>query len=333
MAQEQRITWIDTIKGICILLLLFSHSQTEFDLLKTWIFSFMLPAFFIVCGYLAYYKYPEGLKPGQLGDFLSKRWYNLFIPYFLFGVIFILYINFIRFISGNPLLLVPQFTRLLSMEGIASMWFLPTYFFSELLFLFFLTIVKGKARLFIVALTVIILSLIEQTTLSWPIDILYRVAEGTAFIYIAFIFASYKIENKISIPVAVILLVIASISTAFNQGASMNDMKIVPLYFINAIIITLSMICLINRVGQKYGDNRMITFYGKNSLIIVCTNNLIIEFLRLLDHKLFNDSLLQIGYLGIIIFFIIITLCEYPLLKLFEGKFNRNYLQGRIKVI
>ena len=235
MTPKQRIIWIDSIKGICILLLLFSHSMTEFDLLKTWIFSFMLPAFFIVCGYLTYYKYPNGFKSDQFSDLLSKRWYNLLIPYIFFGILFILYINFIRFISGNPLIFVPQFRRLLLLEGVASLWFLPTYLFSEILFISFLTLVKVNFRFIVVVVTVIILSFIDQTKLSWPIDIMFRVAEGAIFAYVAFIFASYKFEKRISFHVAAILFVIGSISTTFNQGASMNDMKIAPLYFINAI--------------------------------------------------------------------------------------------------
>ena len=152
---------------------------------------------------------------------------------------------------------------------------------------------------------------------------------GFVFAYAAFIFASYKIEKKLSIKTAVFLLLIGSISTTFNQGASVNDMKIVPLYFINALIICLCMITLVIYKEEKYGNNKFVSFYGKNSLLIVCTNNLIIEFLRLLDHLLFNDSLLQIGYLGIFIFFIIITACEYPVLRFFEGKFSRDYFQRK----
>lgn len=331
MIQKLRITWLDTIKGICILLLIFSHCMPVFDLLKTWIFSFMLPAFYIVCGYLTYYKYPNGFKSGQFSDLLSKRWFNLFIPYFFFGIIHIVFFNSIRLISGNPLLFILQFKNLILMKGIASLWFLPIYFFSEVLLILFLTLIKGKARYCIAIIIVILLIIIDQTSLSWPFSIIYNSALGFVFAYAGFIFASYKIENKLSIKAAIFILLIGSISTTFNQGASVNDMKIVPLYFINALIICLSMITLVIYKDEKYGNNKFVTFYGKNSLLIVCTNNLIIESLRLLDHLLLNDSLLQIGYLGIFIFFIIITVCEYPVLRLLEGKFNRNYLRGYIK--
>lgn len=329
MKQKQRITWLDTIKGICILFLIFSHCMTEFDILKTWIFSFMLPAFYMVCGYLTYYRYPDGFKSGQFSDLFSKRWFNLFIPYFFFGIILILYFNSIRLISGNPLLFISQFKNLILMKGIASLWFLPIYFFSEVLLILFLTLIKGKARYCIAIIIAILLIIIDQTSLSWPFTIIYKSVLGFVFAYAAFIFASYKIEKKLSIKAAAFLLLIGSISTSFNQGASVNDMKIAPLYFINALIICLSMITLVIYKDEKYGNNKFVSFYGKNCLLIVCTNNLIIEFLRLLDHLLFNDSLLQIGYLGIFIFFIIITACEYPILRFFEDKFSRDYFLGK----
>ena len=100
-------------------------------------------------------------------------------------------------------------------------------------------------------------------------------------------------------------------------------MGIVPLYFINATIISFSIITIIRQLGERQGHYQLVSFYGKNSLIIVCTNNLVIEICRLIDHKMFCNSLLHMDYIGIFIFFIIITICEYPLLKLFEGKFKR----------
>lgn len=326
MSGKKRITWIDTIKGFAIFLLLFSHSMAEYDLFKNWIFAFHMPIFFFICGYLVNLKYKDGFKSGQFKDLLSKRWYNLFLPYFFFGLILIIFFSVIRLVSGNPSIALSQLLDLVSMNGIESLWFLPVYFFSEVLLITILGVSKGKARFCIIFLIIGLLCVINQTSLKWPFDVFYEVAEGAVFVFAGFIFASNEIETIIPIKYAIVLFIVASLATTLNQGASMNNMNIVPLYFFNAIAISLSLIAIIHRLGERYGHHQLLTFYGKNSLIILCTNNIIIETVRLIDFKLTNNSLIHMGYLGVFIFFIILTICEYPLLKLFAGKFNRQYI-------
>ena len=170
MGKNSRINWIDSIKGIAILLLLFSHSMAEYDLFKTWIFAFHMPIFFIICGYLVNLKYKDGFKAGQFKDLLNKRWYNLFLPYFFFGLILIIFFSVIRFISGNPSIALSQLLDLVSMKGIESLWFLPIYFFSEAFLIFILGISKGKARFGIILLIMVVLCFINQSSLKWPFD-------------------------------------------------------------------------------------------------------------------------------------------------------------------
>ena len=215
------------------------------------------------------------------------------------------------------------------MKGIESLWFLPIYFFSETFLIFILGISKGKARFGFILLIIFVLCFINQSSLKWPFDIIYEVAEGSIFVFAGFMFASNVIETKIPLKYAIILFIIASFATTLNQGASMNKMNIVPLYFFNAIAISRSLIAIINRLGEKYGHNKLLSFYGKNSLIILCTNNLIIETVRLIDFKLTGNCLISMGYLGYFIFFLILTICEYPMLKLFGGKFNKQYILSR----
>lgn len=319
-----RITWIDTVKGIAILLLLFSHSMIEYDLIKNWILAFRIPIFFIICGYIVHLKYSDGFNKGQFIDLLSKRWYNLFKPYFLFGIIWILFLNVLRIIGGEPLSFLSLIVKLVSMEGVASLWFLPTYCFSEILLITLLGSFKGITRYGVIALIIIILSLIDQSSLSYPFSLIYRVATGSVFVFVGYFFASNKIEEKLSWKSALFLFFLFSFFTVFNKGASMNDMKIVPLYLINAVFINLGFISVVRFLGNKCGDNKLLTFYGKNSLIVICTNNVIIETIRLIDYVLFGSILLSVGYLGVFIFFIIITICEYPFLRMFEGKFKRK---------
>ena len=215
MPQKQRITWIDTVKGVAILLILFSHSMTSYDLIKNWILAFRIPIFFIICGYIVHLKYSDGFKLGQFIDLLSKRWYNLFLPYFLFGVIWILFINVLYFVGSEHLRFRPLIVNLISMEGVASLWFLPTYCFSEIFLITLLGFFKGSTRSVVITLIILILSIIDQSSLSYPFSLIYRVAAGAVFVFMGYIFASYKIENKLSWKSALILFFLFSFSFHF----------------------------------------------------------------------------------------------------------------------
>lgn len=59
----------------------------------------------------------------------------------------------------------------------------------------------------------------------------------------------------------------------------------------------------------------VLSFWGRNTIVILCTNNLIIELIRLIDHKIANDSLLSLGLLGCLVFTMLIIAIEIPLIK------------------
>lgn len=59
---------------------------------------------------------------------------------------------------------------------------------------------------------------------------------------------------------------------------------------------------------------QIIPFYGKNSIVILCTNNLIIEILRLFDSKVTGNFFLQHGMLGNFLFTILLVICELPVI-------------------
>jgi len=62
--------------------------------------------------------------------------------------------------------------------------------------------------------------------------------------------------------------------------------------------------------------------FGENTIVVVCTNNLIIECIRLLDYKLFDNFLVNKGIIGSIIFSIIMIVIEYTLIKISKSRFS-----------
>lgn len=60
-AVRQRIDWIDTAKGLCMILVIVGHTLPYGNLMRNFIFSFHMPAFFFLTGYIR----PAARIPGR----------------------------------------------------------------------------------------------------------------------------------------------------------------------------------------------------------------------------------------------------------------------------
>ncbi|MFD2246362.1 acyltransferase family protein [Pontibacter ruber] len=74
---RNRIDHIDVARGLLILLVILGHSPFQYSRYLYW---FHMPAFFIISGML--HKQPKGTV-----EFLSKRFFNLIIPYIAYGIL------------------------------------------------------------------------------------------------------------------------------------------------------------------------------------------------------------------------------------------------------
>lgn len=90
-----KIRWVDILKGIGILLVVVGHTPINGDL-KSYIYSFHMPLFFFISGFLyAPKKYPKAK------NFVIARTKSLLIPYFSFSILAILLFVFRLFIGNQ----------------------------------------------------------------------------------------------------------------------------------------------------------------------------------------------------------------------------------------
>lgn len=90
---KERLTYVDCIRGFCMILVVIWHLSFTFDVTQTMfnrvLFSFMLPLFFFLSGFLVkqnftIFNYIESIK---------KRVYGQLLPTIFVGTIYILWIN------------------------------------------------------------------------------------------------------------------------------------------------------------------------------------------------------------------------------------------------
>ncbi len=89
----QRVVWIDWLKSIAIMFVIFGHLPMWENENKAFICSFHMPLFFIISGYL--YKPSESLK-----TCFQKCIYTLLIPYLLFNILFYPYWYIMNIFKG-----------------------------------------------------------------------------------------------------------------------------------------------------------------------------------------------------------------------------------------
>ncbi|MCQ2204053.1 MAG: acyltransferase family protein [Bacteroidales bacterium] len=82
-SQTERTNWIDSMKGIGILLVMAAHIELPYLIDKPWIFAGYIAMFFVVSGFTL--PANEGITKG-----LTKKWKRLLIPYIVYGTIGIL---------------------------------------------------------------------------------------------------------------------------------------------------------------------------------------------------------------------------------------------------
>ena len=77
-----RFHWIDALKGFGIVLVVFAHHSLPVAL-DTYIFSFHMPLFFFISGFLFdFEKYAE-----SAANFVKGRFRSLIVPYFFFALL------------------------------------------------------------------------------------------------------------------------------------------------------------------------------------------------------------------------------------------------------
>lgn len=137
-----RFQWIDALKGFGIMLVVLAHHSLPIAL-DTYIFSFHMPLFFFISGFLFDFgKYTE-----SAGNFVKGRFRSLIVPYFCFAVITCIFYFLLDelYTPGIPSInffensMLHGISHILVAFGPAisynpPLWFLTCLFVTELLF-------------------------------------------------------------------------------------------------------------------------------------------------------------------------------------------------------
>lgn len=313
--EKARKKYIDLTKGFAIVMMIFGHTMYEINAVHRWIYSFHMPIFFIICGILMWEKNTVSGNVWTRKKF-TKRLYAVWVPYFCFGTMMAVFYSMLNIMAQEPNSFAKNMLKLFTLKGIDSLWFLPVYFFAELL-------MRTKKHRILSAGCFVWVFLTEFC--SWGAnELLYKIALGICFVEIGILIAKYQLAEKVSNWMVGSFVLTSALLAQVNGAVEMGVHHIgnPVLYFICATIMSVAVLGLFQRLEDRASKClKILEIYGKNSMVLLCTNNILIEIIRLLDYKIANNALISIGMLGCIIFTLLLLLIEWYIIKLANGKF------------
>lgn len=168
--KADRIEWIDAVKGIAIILIIFGHYVSEESMEWLFVYSFHVPLFIMVSGFF--------YKDTKFKTFLWKNVKGILVPYTL--VLFLQYTLTI-IIKGEPWLTTYQkcFYTILSgfgvakivpfpqADGVGVLWFLPMLFLVRMLFWILSAVSRGNEKVRMLLVLIAVMTGVWLGKLKW----------------------------------------------------------------------------------------------------------------------------------------------------------------------
>lgn len=316
----KRLNYIDILKGFGILFVILGHIQQYIpSWLLIYIYSFHMPLFYYVSGYL----YKEKYEKMELKGYIKKRAKELLYPYITLTIInFLWYIIKEHSINGIVKYIISFLysNYIFDINYVGAVWFLMSLFIVEILYM----MLRKKSNLNITSIMVFIcftigiliqkIVSIKYFRLPFWIDISLF---GLLFYHLGHIIKikcnNLKFYKKVIILVLSIILNISAIILNYKYCYTdkfLGRIDMLYLHFGNYILFLLastSGILTWQIISELICKNKLLELLGQNTLVIMGIHIIFIQILV----KLFKILELTIDvYVQGGIIFIITTICS-----------------------
>lgn len=302
---KQRVLWIDSLKGLCIIFVVLGHAVLGFwenqtypasgeilHLVKEWIYTWHMPVFFVLSGITFRISQLKGTTLNK--NKLRRSVLNLLIIYLIFETALpLLKIVFSAFV--NNAVQPSQLIRMILLPT-TPMWYIWVLMIYYVIFapLHYATGVEhDKRRLAMLMGVLAAISLIENSL--WQTNILsivcFRNLLRCGLFFAAGIYFRQIKAILMSQYMIIVSAIVASSSCAYMiittfvkpfRSVWINSVIILGL---NPVAICVLLIALFIRV-RRIGENRQLIFLGKNSLIVYLLHTYFVTAMRVLVVKL-----------------------------------------------
>ena len=293
---SKRITYIDTAKGILILLMLVGHIWND-GFVHDFIYVFHMPAFFILSGMTSS---PKELSVRGFGKFLLSRSRTLLVPYLCFE----LYALGADLICNGAYLNVKGYAyQILTLRLFnGPLWFLMVMFLSGILF-YFLQGVKTEKIQYAVMLVLLAVVMVMPRFQAF-------ISPATVVLALLFTMVGTSLRTvfeKVSarggyLPLLMGITVLLSFAELGEMPSYQSGSRV--LFLLGSLVGTAMILGVSKRIDHKF-----LAFCGRNSLIILGSHYPII---RLTQYFLQFEEFSTIGGIA---FFAMLVPVEVLIIK------------------
>lgn len=292
MSSTQRITELDSLKGLLIILMLFGHSSVmhnQFPIVFNWIYSFHMPAFFILAG--MFFKPTE--KSG-IRYYYQKTARNYLRPYFItaffcivIGSLYKYYFLEKDIIDSCKDLIFRSLYVTSYRWTLGVSWFLWSLFWALTTYNVITVIFHNYMTRTFAILSVFILS-VASLILYIPLSIQSGLCAMT-YVYVGHIANQHKNEIKsiASHKLFIFIILILWIYTSLRMEIHVSD-TIYPHGLTSVFCSSVFSLFIISHA--KLIDCKFLNFIGKHTLLVLCVH----QTLNMVDDFHFLFSPLEI---------------------------------------
>lgn len=317
---KKRIEWIDTAKGICILLVVFNHvciytglqKEIYLNYFNDFLTSFRMPLYFFLSG-LFFKTYGGGLH------FIKKKINKLVIPFVFFYILsgILLPLIYKHYLGGmlKGMIDISLWERITDFyynccqNTNGPLWFLLCLFEVNLLFCFLNILFHNKIFIYVLSTTIGIIGLLfSYNCFRLPMTL------DTSFTCLPFFAFGYFIKNETHFLYQSIvdkhLLLYALLCGLFCLIVSRHIVyyknEFYNTSFFTAHICGIIGTMMVLMIAKRLGQLPIISFYGRYSIVILCTHY---PLYILLDNYILS-SIATTGWTKSLIAILSILICE-----------------------
>ncbi|MBQ6478594.1 MAG: acyltransferase family protein [Erysipelotrichaceae bacterium] len=319
--EQNRIGYLDAAKGIAIICIVIGHAYSYYvgngNCVIPYLYSFHVPIFFVISGILC-------ANRGTIHVDLIKKFRELIVPYFFWGTTYQICLGFLAVIGGESFQqqLSDRVITVISLSS-GAMWFLPTMFFATIFFKLSIKISYKVIRWTICILAFVLGAIAPHY--SVVMETIWRGLIGFSFISVGYYGASV-FTRRVNWYIWFLLLFVdvGLINVFGTANLASRSFGFIPLYLIVSFLGSWLCITACYYLESRKANHiyQMIERIGKNSIVFLCTHQILIAFLQLVDYKFLDYGIQRTGEFEGVILVAIVVVAIYlimPLLLRFLG--------------
>jgi len=289
---KKRIEFIDIARGFAIFFIVLGHTIVHSEHCSSifkGLYSFHVVLFFVISGYTF------SVKEKYL-VFLKNKFLRIMVPYFIWGIVFLIPYMLLGKGVENSLGTVSSFdmkTQIInvfygngnfsSLKQNSSLWFLPALFTMEVIYYFIIKMSNRMKKMYANGLILLFLMIsgwiftlvLSNIYLPWGLN---STLELGSFFFIGFLLKKYNAFDQKSILIKpyiqIILLIIGLIALNFNTIVSCIDYRYGNFGLMQATGICFSLVTIY--IAYLIHKNKILEYIGMNTMGILIFHKLII---------------------------------------------------------